>query len=76
MAEKRKITKMKRELPSIGTELKSTYKKTLYKARIVKDPSNAGGKAIKFRGNLYPSMTAAAKAITKNSINGWNFWKF
>jgi len=74
MARKRK--EIERELPPVGTALMAKFKGTAYKAKIVKDKNNASGRAIKYDGNIYQSMTAAAKAITKQSTNGWRFWKF
>lgn len=76
MAEKRKRRKIKRELPPAGTILKGKFLKVEYKARIVKDKNSTAGRAVKYDDKLYPSMTAAAKAITKQSVNGWRFWKF
>ena len=71
-----KKAKIKRELPPTGTVLNGKFKGTPYKAKIVKDQSQKSGRAIKYDGKLYPSMTAAAKAITKQSVNGWRFWRF
>ena len=76
MMEKRKTKKIKRELPAVGTVLKGKFKGKHYEARIVKDGSKESGKAIEYAGKLYPSMTAAATVITKQSVNGWRFWKF
>lgn len=68
--------RIKRELPPAGTILEGKFKDTRYKAKIVKDKNQTSGKAISFEGKLYSSMTAAAKSITKQSTNGWRFWKF
>ena len=76
MEKKRKRTKIDRELPKIGTILNGKFLGIKYKARIVSDKKAASGRAIKYDDKLYPSMTAAAKAITKQSVNGWRFWKF
>lgn len=76
MKKKRKRDKIIREIPPIGTDLKGRYKRTSYKAKIVKDSTQKSGKAIKYAGKLFPSMTAASKMITKQSTNGWLFWKF
>jgi len=46
-----------------------------YQAKIVKSHDFREGKAVSLHGELYGSMTAAAKAVTKQSINGWRFWK-
>jgi len=66
----------KRELPDVGTVLVAKFKGDQYKAKVVNDKSTAGGKAIKYDDKLYPSMTAAATAITNHNKNGWKFWKF
>ena len=71
----RKRKKIKRVLPPVGTALIGKFKGTAYKAKIIKDKNNSSGRAIKYNGNIYQSMTAAAKAITKQSTNGWRFWK-
>jgi hypothetical protein len=68
--------RIKRELPRVGTVLKGRFKGIPYTGKIVKDENMATGKAIRYNNNNYPSMTAAAKVITKQSINGWRFWKF
>jgi hypothetical protein len=30
---------------------------------------------LEFQGSQYASLSAAAKVITGNSVNGWRFWK-
>ena len=72
----KKRARIKRELPPIGTVLKHKFKGILYTGKIVRDANMATGKAIRYNNNNYPSMTAAAKVITKKSVNGWRFWKF
>ena len=76
MSQKRKRTNIFRELPAIGTILIGKFHGNLYKAKIVKSSSSPIGREIKYNNKLFPSMTAAAKAITKNPVNGWRFWKF
>jgi hypothetical protein len=34
-----------------------------------------GAHAVECQGARYRSLSAAAKAITGNSVNGWRFWK-
>jgi len=65
----------RRELPPIGTTLTGRYKGKVYEARVIKNSSSLDGKAINFRGNLYSSMSTAAKEITGYHVNGWRFWK-
>ena len=72
----KKRTRIKRELPPIGTVLKGKFRGIPYTAKIVKDGNMTTGKAVRYNNNNHPSMTAAAKVITKQSVNGWRFWKF
>ena len=57
-----------RYLPS-GTELRATYKGRLYNAFI------KGGELVDEGGTAHASASAAARAITKNSVNGLAFWE-
>ncbi len=65
-----------RELPPIGTMLHCKFKGKKYNAVIVSDEKKTFKKLIRFNGKNYSSMTAAAKAITKASVNGWRYWKY
>jgi hypothetical protein len=65
----------RRALPPIGTRLKGRYLKINYTAEIVSLPSTADGRGVKYRKKVFPSMSAAAEAITNHSTNGWRFWK-
>lgn len=73
---KNTVKKVKAERPlrgvfSGGKIIYATYKGKEYKAWVL---SNGG---IKYKGQIYATPTAAAKAIvTKGTINGWNFWKY
>lgn len=51
-----------------GTELRATYKGQSYLARIE-------GGALLLNGRRFDSPSAAAVSITKNPVNGWNFWR-
>ena len=68
--------KIKRELPKVGTVLNGKFKGKEYKATIVQGKNLPNGKGIRYKNKTYTTMSAAAKAITKNSVNGWRFWKF
>jgi len=72
---KRSRTRIERHLPPVGTLLEAQFNRKKYKAKIVENPSFPDGKAISFDNALYRSMTAAANAVTKQSTNGWRFWK-
>lgn len=73
---KRVKLKIVRDLPSVGTKLIGTFFGKIYGAKIVSDKTTASGKAVEYNAVKYPSMTSAAKAITKQPTNGWRFWKF
>lgn len=51
-----------------GTEFRATYKGTAYFAQI----QNGG---FYHNKQKYQSFSAAACAITGNSVNGWKFWE-
>jgi hypothetical protein len=51
-----------------GTDLRATYKGTTHIAKIV------DGEWIQ-NGAAQTSPSAAANAITGNSVNGWDFWE-
>jgi len=70
-----KRTRVKRSLPALGATLTGTSKGVQYKAKIVEASSFPDGKAVSLGNKLYRSLTAAATAVTKTSINGWLFWK-
>ena len=57
-----------RHLPN-GTALRADYKGTEYSAEIV------NGRIVSKGGKLFNSLSAAAKDITKNNVNGLRFWK-
>jgi hypothetical protein len=73
--EKRKQSKIVRELPSVGTKLERTFFGKKYSAKIVRDKNVSDGRIIELDGMKFTSMTAAAQAITKQPTNGWRFWK-
>lgn len=68
-------TRMERHLPPVGTSLVAEFKGKRYNAVIVEARDFPEEKAVKFDNILYRSMTAAARAVTKQSTNGWRFWK-
>jgi len=68
--------RIKRELPKVGINLLGRFKGKEYKATIVKDNNLPNGRGIRFNDKTFKSMTAAAKSITKQSVNGWRFWRF
>lgn len=64
-----------RELPSVGTELVGRYRGEEITARVVADEARSGLPAVECRSTRYRSLSAAARAITGNSVNGWRFWR-
>ncbi|HEX5258435.1 MAG TPA: hypothetical protein VFW35_06605 [Sphingomicrobium sp.] len=54
---------------SNGTELRATYKGRLYNASI------RGGELVDEAGTMHTSASAAARSITKNTVNGLAFWE-
>ncbi len=67
--------KIERHLPPVGTVLEGLFHNQRYRAVIVEHPDFPDGKAVSFDNVLYRSMTAAAQAVTKQSTNGWRFWR-
>jgi hypothetical protein len=51
-----------------GTEFRATYKGQQYSGTVKDGALVVGGKS-------YSSPSAAAVAITKNAVNGWEFWE-
>ena len=65
-------TRKKRRLPPVGEQFNREFGKKQYHMTVVKTEQGVGYKV----GNkVYTSPSAAAKAITNNSTNGWVFWK-
>jgi len=52
-----------------GARLRANYKGKQYRARVRRDGR------VRFNGDLYTSLTLAAKSVTKRYFNGWWFWK-
>ena len=52
-----------------GTEFRATYKGHMFLARV--DHASL----MLSDGTRHKSPSSAAKAITKTSVNGWNFWE-
>ena len=75
MTTKRHRQKIARDLPAPGTTLTGRFKGQTYSATIVEAEASPTGKAVEYGGKRYPSLSAAAKAVTGHSINGWLFWQ-
>jgi hypothetical protein len=75
MTSKRHRKKIARQLPPVGTTLTATYKGQPHTAVIVEAKDRAAGRAVKYRDEVFHSLSAAAKAVTGHSTNGWVFWR-
>ena len=75
MTTKRPRKKIARGLPPVGTTLAGRFKGKTYTATVVEAEALPAGRGVKLGEDLYPSLTAAARAITKQSVNGWRFWQ-
>jgi len=64
-----------RDLPPAGTRLSGRYRGQEFIAEVVTAEGGEGARALEFQGSQYASLSAAAKAITGSSVNGWRFWK-
>jgi len=73
--QKRKRTKIRRELPPMGTMLVGKFKGQVYNAEIVVSSTEHNRRLISIQGREFSSLSAAAVAVTGHSVNGWVFWK-
>lgn len=64
-----------RELPPTGTRLSARYRGQEFIAEVVTAEGGEGARVLEFEGSQYASLSAAAKTISGNSVNGWRFWK-
>jgi hypothetical protein len=74
MTSKRQRKKMARQLPPVGTTLTARHKGEPHTAVIVEAKDRLAGRAVKYGDQLFASLSAAAKAVTGHSANGWVFW--
>lgn len=65
-----------RHLPPVGTKLTGKFLGQEYSAEVIAAPDLKEGRGVSYRGKVFITMTAAAKEITKQSVNGWRFWRF
>jgi hypothetical protein len=75
MTTKRQRKKIARQLPPVGTTLTATHKGEPHTAVIVEAKDRPAGRAVKYGDQLFASLSAAAKAVTGHSANGWLFWR-
>jgi NDP-sugar pyrophosphorylase family protein len=74
MSTKRERKRIPRELPPVGTTLTATYRGQGHTAVIVEAKDRSAGRAVKYGDQLFPSLSAAGKAVTGHPTNGWVFW--
>ncbi|HQH73494.1 MAG TPA: hypothetical protein PK360_15580, partial [bacterium] len=60
------------EIPPAGTRLRTSYKGRWYEAVVVHDPANhrSDGRSVRFNGEVYKTLTAAAHAIAPGINSG------
>ena len=75
MTRKRQRKKIARQLPPVGTTLTARHKGQPPTAVIVEAKDRPGGRAVEYGDQLFASLSAAAKAVTGHSTNGWLFWR-
>jgi NDP-sugar pyrophosphorylase family protein len=75
MTAKRERKPIARELPPVGTTLTATYKGQPHTAEIVEAKDLPRGRAVRYGDQLFPSLSAAGKAVTGHPTNGWVFWR-
>jgi hypothetical protein len=75
MSTKRQRKKIARQLPPLGTTLTATHRGQPHTAVIVEAKDRPAGRAVKYGDQLFASLSAAAKAVTGHSANGWLFWR-
>lgn len=72
---RRSPRRFERKLPPAGTVLIGRFRGEQVTAMIVEAPQFPEGKGVKLGDKLYKSLSGAARAVTKQSTNGWRFWK-
>jgi len=75
MTTRRQRKKVARQLPPVGTTLAATYRGQTHTAVMVEAKDRPAGRAVKYGDQLFASLSAAAKAVTGHSANGWLFWR-
>lgn len=66
---------VRREIPpavasGTGRPIFARYNGRIYKAVLLP------GNRVNYNGDVFPSPSGAAQEITKNSVNGWRFWRY
>jgi len=61
----------RRKEPPVGSKFQKLFKHGFFTLEVVKHKGRIG---YKMKGTRYPSPSAAARAVTNTSVNGWVFW--
>jgi len=75
MTTKRQRKKIARLLPPVGATLTGRLRGQAHTAVIVEAKDRPAARAVKYGDQLFASLSAAAKAVTGHSANGWVFWR-
>ena len=75
MATERQHKKVARQLAPVGTTLTGRFRGQAHTAVIVEAKDRPAARAVKYGDQLFACLSAAAKAVTGHSANGWVFWR-
>ncbi len=75
MTRKRERRRVARELPPVGTTLTATYRGQSHTAEIVDAKELPARRGVKYREEVFSSLSAAGRAVTSHATNGWKFWQ-
>lgn len=75
-AKRKSPRQVERKLPPAGTVLVGRFRGEQVTALIVEATQFPEGKAVKVGDRLFRSLSGAARTVTKQSTNGWRFWKW
>ena len=66
--------KVRRELPTVSTIFTKRFRGQIIHAKVVAVDPQTGRVALEVKGQTFPTLSAAAKALTGAETNGWRFW--
>ncbi len=67
--------KQRNQFPPSGTKLTASFQGRTYEAVVTTVDDSRGRVAVRVGRDEYPTLSAAAKAITGAETNGWVFWR-
>lgn len=65
------VKRKQRKEPPVGSKFQRVYKHNCFTLEVVR---HQGRISYKVKDTAYSSPSAAAKAVTNSSVNGWVFW--